>query len=287
MPAGREIGERTAVISGVGQSADRPTHLPPSTRPDGRGRAPTPSRMPVSRATDIDGMATYPGDMDVPPGFSGVGITDVQDALRLELNWFIGRSRGARPARLGGQRDRWRSRRAGQPRAVLPHGLGGVGPGRPRPGLRDDGRRRRRELPRRRASCSGPCRSVRRRPRTGSAMMAQRHFHEYGTTREQLAQIALNGRRNAARNPNAIYRDPMTLDDYLGVRMISTPFCLYDCDVPADGSTAVIVSPADAAPDLRRPPVRSRSRRHRVTRPAVVGPVRRPHHDGRPRRGAP
>ena len=87
-------------------------------------------------------------------------------------------------------------------------------------------------------------------------MMAQRHFHEFGTTREQLAQIALNARRNAARNPNAIYRDPMTLDDYLGVRMVSTPLCLYDCDVPADGSTAVIVSRADAAADLRRPPVR-------------------------------
>ncbi len=55
------------------------------------------------------------------------------------------------------------------------------------------------------------------------AMMAQRHFHEYGTTREQLAQIALNARKNAALNPKAIYRDPMTMDDYLGVRMISTP----------------------------------------------------------------
>jgi acetyl-CoA acetyltransferase len=86
-------------------------------------------------------------------------------------------------------------------------------------------------------------------------MCAQRHFHEYGTTREQLAQIALNGRKNAALNPKAIYRDPMTMDDYLGVRMITTPFCLYDCDVPADGSTAVIVSRADAAADLRQAPV--------------------------------
>jgi acetyl-CoA acetyltransferase len=68
--------------------------------------------------------------------------------------------------------------------------------------------------------------------------------------------VALNGRANAARNPNAIYREPMTLDDYLGVRMVSSPLCLYDCDVPADGSTAVIVSRADSAPDLRRPPVR-------------------------------
>ena len=86
-------------------------------------------------------------------------------------------------------------------------------------------------------------------------MFAQRHFHEYGTTREQLAQIALNARKNAALNPKAIYRDPMTMDDYLAARMISTPFCLYDCDVPCDGGTAVIVSRVDTAPDLRKPPI--------------------------------
>ena len=51
------------------------------------------------------------------------------------------------------------------------------------------------------------------------AMNAQRHFHEYGTTREQLAWIALNARRNAAGNPNAIYRDPLSLDDYLAARI--------------------------------------------------------------------
>jgi acetyl-CoA acetyltransferase len=87
-------------------------------------------------------------------------------------------------------------------------------------------------------------------------MFAQRHFHEFGTTREQLAQIALNARRNAAGNPHAIYRDPLTLEDYLAARMISTPFCLYDCDVPVDGSTALIVSRTETARDLRRPLVR-------------------------------
>jgi acetyl-CoA acetyltransferase len=91
------------------------------------------------------------------------------------------------------------------------------------------------------------------------AMMAMRHFHEFGTTREQLAQIALNARRNAGLNPKGVYRDPMTLDDYLGVRMISYPLCLYDCDVPADGSTAVIVSRPDRAGDLRKPPLRVES----------------------------
>jgi acetyl-CoA acetyltransferase len=85
------------------------------------------------------------------------------------------------------------------------------------------------------------------------AMMAQRHFHEFGTTREQMAWIAINARRNASRNPNAVYREPMSLEDYLGIRMISEPFCLYDCDVPVDGSTAIIVSAADAAADAPRP----------------------------------
>jgi len=87
-------------------------------------------------------------------------------------------------------------------------------------------------------------------------MFAQRHFHEYGTTREQLAQIALNARKNAALNPKGIYRDPMSMDDYMAARMISTPFCLYDCDVPCDGATAVIVSRRERAKDMRHRPLR-------------------------------
>ena len=92
------------------------------------------------------------------------------------------------------------------------------------------------------------------------AMFAQRHFHEYGTTREQLAWIALNARRNAELNPKAIYRDPMSMDDYMAARMISTPFCLYDCDVPCDGATAVIVSGVSTGPKTRASR-RSESRR--------------------------
>jgi acetyl-CoA acetyltransferase len=87
------------------------------------------------------------------------------------------------------------------------------------------------------------------------AMMAQRHFYEFGTTSEQLGQIAVNARKNAALNPKAIYRDPMTIDDYLNSRMISSPLRLYDCDVPCDGATAVIVSSADTVADLRKPPI--------------------------------
>ena len=71
-----------------------------------------------------------------------------------------------------------------------------------------------------------------------------------------LGLIAINGRTNAARNPAAIYREPMTMDDYLAARPITTPFGLYDCDVPCDGSIAVIVSDASVAGDLPGPAIR-------------------------------
>jgi acetyl-CoA acetyltransferase len=87
-------------------------------------------------------------------------------------------------------------------------------------------------------------------------MCAQRHMHEFGTTQEQLAQIALNARRHAGRNPNAIFREPMTMDAYMNSRMITTPFHLYDCDVPCDGSTAVIVSAVDHASNVDHPVAR-------------------------------
>jgi len=93
-------------------------------------------------------------------------------------------------------------------------------------------------------------------PANWIAMQATNHMATYGTTREQLGAIPLNARANAARNPQAIYRDPLTMDDYLSARMVSTPFGLYDCDVPCDGAVAVIVSHADTVPDLAATPVR-------------------------------
>jgi acetyl-CoA acetyltransferase len=88
------------------------------------------------------------------------------------------------------------------------------------------------------------------------ALHCRRHMELYGTTKEQLGWLALNGRRNAALNPLAVYRDPMTMDDYLGARLVSTPFGLLDCDVPIDGSVAVVVSRADYASDCPHRPVR-------------------------------
>ncbi|MCT7661156.1 thiolase family protein [Mycobacterium deserti] len=88
------------------------------------------------------------------------------------------------------------------------------------------------------------------------AMHAQRHMALYGTTKEHLGWLALNSRRNAALNPRAAFREPMTMDDYLSARPISTPFGLFDCDVPVDGSVALVVSHADFAVDCPNPAVK-------------------------------
>jgi acetyl-CoA acetyltransferase len=81
-------------------------------------------------------------------------------------------------------------------------------------------------------------------------------MHRHGATRETLGWIALNQRANAALNPTAVYRDAMSMDDYLQARTITTPFGLYDCDVPVDASIAVVVSAAECVGELAKPPVR-------------------------------
>ncbi|HEX3705886.1 MAG TPA: thiolase family protein [Mycobacteriales bacterium] len=88
------------------------------------------------------------------------------------------------------------------------------------------------------------------------AMHCRRHMEIYGTTKEQLGWLAINSRRNAALNPRAVYRDPMTMQDYLAARPVSSPLGLFDCDVPVDGSIAVVVSAPDYAPDCPKPAVR-------------------------------
>jgi acetyl-CoA acetyltransferase len=93
-------------------------------------------------------------------------------------------------------------------------------------------------------------------PANWIAMNANHYFARYGADRELLGRIAINGRDGAARNPVAIYRDPMTMDDYLSARPITTPFGLYDCDVPCDASIAVVVSDASVARDLPKAAVR-------------------------------
>jgi len=252
-----DVGERRAAISGIGQSqvGRRLGRDAMDLTLDACLEAIADAGLDRS---DIDGLATYPGAMGGAPGFTGAGVTEVHDALRLELDWYSGGIE--RPGQLGAVIDAcmavatgvanhvlcfrsvWEGTAQGKGgRAGIGVGDGGGG-GR---GFRAAGPTMEYTLPFRAYSAAN-----------WIAMMAQRHFHEFGTTREQLAWIALNARRNAAGNPNAIYRDPLSLDDYLAARMISTPFCLFDCDVPCDGATAMIVSRADRARDLRRPPLR-------------------------------
>lgn len=91
-----------------------------------------------------------------------------------------------------------------------------------------------------------------------TAQYAARHVHKYGMTREQLAQIAINGSKNAMLNPRAraITKEELTLDKYMSARLISTPLCLYDCDRFSDASTVIIVSAGDALDEVKATPVR-------------------------------
>jgi acetyl-CoA acetyltransferase len=194
---------------------------------------------------DIDGLSTYPGGGQVA-GFGEGGLSLLEAALGLRPTWYNGGSETFGPggsliaamlAVAGGLarhvlcfRTVWESTYGELVR------LGKITP----PGGRT-------------TSWMTPFGAI--SAAHTLAQNAQRHFHRYGTTRETLGWIALNQRANAALNPTAIYRDPLTMDDYQQARMITTPFGLYDCDVPCDGSTAVIVSAKDAARDLARPPV--------------------------------
>jgi acetyl-CoA C-acetyltransferase len=87
------------------------------------------------------------------------------------------------------------------------------------------------------------------------ALVAQRHMHEYGTTSEQLAEIAVTIRRHAGLNPNAKYRDPITVEDVLASRMISSPLHLLDCCMISDGGGALVLTSLERARDLKKAPV--------------------------------
>jgi acetyl-CoA acetyltransferase len=88
------------------------------------------------------------------------------------------------------------------------------------------------------------------------AMVAQRHMHLYGTTNDHLGAIAVAERQWANRNPQAQFHDtPMNLDDYHRSRWIAEPFHLFDCCLVSNGGLAVIVTSAERARDLPRPPV--------------------------------
>jgi acetyl-CoA acetyltransferase len=87
------------------------------------------------------------------------------------------------------------------------------------------------------------------------AVLAQRHMHLYGTTREHLCEVALSTRANAVRRPTSLMQQPLTRDEYFAARMISDPLCLYDFCLECDGAVAVVTTSAERARDLQQPPV--------------------------------
>ena len=94
------------------------------------------------------------------------------------------------------------------------------------------------------------------RPVDEIAMLTRRYMHEYGATRDHLANVAVAVRRHANRNPAAMLQaKPLTREDYLAGRWISEPLCLYDNCLESDGAGAVVIVGADRARDLPRPPV--------------------------------
>jgi acetyl-CoA acetyltransferase/uncharacterized OB-fold protein len=198
---------------------------------------------------DIVGLSPYPGAAGL--GMSEGGITAVEDALRIHPTWFNGG--GEIPGPAGSNMAAMLAINAGLCRHVLCFrtvweatnaALGqvrasGVGSGRV-------------------SGVNGEWRAPFGATSAANwlAMNSSQYMHRYGATRELLSWIAINGRTNAGRNPHAIYREPMTRDDYFNARMITTPFGLFDCDVPMDGSVAVIVSAADTVADLAQHPIR-------------------------------
>lgn len=87
------------------------------------------------------------------------------------------------------------------------------------------------------------------------AMAARRHMHEFATTIEQLAEIAVSARYNAGPNPEASYRDPITIADVLAGPMIADPFTKLHCCIRSDGGAAAVLVAEDRVADLPRPPV--------------------------------
>ncbi|MDT5049606.1 MAG: hypothetical protein QOG75_5504 [Mycobacterium sp.] len=197
---------------------------------------------------DIDGLATYPGGH--AGGMSEGGVTAVEEALRIRPTWISGG--GEVPGPTGSVVSAMLAVAGGLCRHVLC--------------FRTVWESTHTTLARRAKSRAGGGRAsgmFEWRSPFGAmsaanwiGVNASHYFWRYGGDRAStLAPIALTARANAARNPAAIYRGLLTLDDYLSARMISSPFGLYDCDVPCDGAIAVVVSSIDTAVDRPKPPV--------------------------------
>jgi acetyl-CoA acetyltransferase len=201
---------------------------------------------------DIDGLAVQAGAKSAD-GYSGAGIGEVDDILQVRPLWFS--SGTETPGHTGAVMNAALAVAAGLCRHVICF----------RATWESTAQARMREQARAPGGGSGGVGGAMQwllpfgafSAANWVAMYANRHFETYGTRREHLGAIAINARRNAGLNPNAVYRETLSMADYLGARMVSSPFGLYDCDAPCDGAVAIIVSHVDAARDTRRPdPIR-------------------------------
>ena len=93
-----------------------------------------------------------------------------------------------------------------------------------------------------------------RYPVSAYALAASRHMHEYGTTREQLAEVAVAAREWAKLNPKAFVRDDLSVEDVIASRMVSSPLSILDCCLVTDGGGAALVTSAERARDLAKAP---------------------------------
>jgi acetyl-CoA acetyltransferase len=197
----------------------------------------------------IDGVSTYPGRLASYLGYSPLGVEDLIEGLGLKTTWHAG---GAElTAQLGAIAAAALAVGAGLARHVICFRTVYEAAALARP--EDFPMSQPKEVDGF-AQWTAPFFAL--SAANWTAQYATIHMKRYGLTREQLAQVALIAHANAALNPRAIVKQPLSLEKYMSARMITTPFCLYDCDRFTDASTVVIVSAEDAIDEVKCAPVR-------------------------------
>jgi acetyl-CoA acetyltransferase len=197
----------------------------------------------------IDGISTYPGRSAGFLGFSPVGADELVEALGIRATWYAGGMEIT--SQLGAVVAAAGAIRLGQARHVICFRTVYEAAALARPSEYPAARR---ETVDGYSQWFAPFNAL--SAVNWTAQYAMRHVKRYGLTREQLAQIALTDRANAALNPRALVREPLTMDEYMSARMISSPLCLFDCDRFTDASTVLIVSAGSAIDEVTCTPIR-------------------------------